>query len=215
MTDYILFDLDGTLTDPKEGILNCVKYALEAEGIYETDEKKLMSFIGPPLRDSFRDVYGFCETEAERLVEKYRERFSTVGLFENRLYDGADKMLESLKKAGKRMALATSKPRVYAERIAEKYGILQYFDVITPTELDGSYDYKHEVISYILEKLGNPSRDSVIMVGDRAQDVIGAKKCGIRCVGVSFGYAEPGELEAAGADYICNTMEELSRLLCQ
>lgn len=215
MTNYILFDLDGTLTDPKEGILNCVKYALESVGVYEKDEERLMKFIGPPLRDSFRDIYGFDETEAEMLVKKYRERFSTVGLFENRLYDGVCEMLAGLKKVGKKMGLATSKPRVYAERIAEKYGILRYFDAITPTELDGRYDYKHEVISYILEKFENPAKDSVIMVGDRAQDVIGAKKCGIRCVGVSFGYAEPGELEAAGADYICNTMQELSGLLFQ
>ena len=213
MTDIILFDLDGTLTDPKEGIITCVKYALASVGIDERDETRLMSFIGPPLRDSFRDMYGFDEERAAQLVEKYRERFSVRGLFENRLYDGAAEMLAALKDAGKRMALATSKPRVFAERIAERYGILKYFDVMTPAELDGRYDYKSEVISYTLEKLGNPDKNRVIMVGDRSQDIEGAKACGIRSVGVRFGYAEPGELESAGADYICGTMDELRSLL--
>ena len=120
MTDIVLFDLDGTLTDPKEGIITCVKYALSSVGIDERDETRLMSFIGPPLRDSFRDLYGFDEERAAQLVEKYRERFSVKGLFENRLYDGAAEMLAALKDAGKRMALATSKPRVFAERIAER-----------------------------------------------------------------------------------------------
>lgn len=213
MTDYILFDLDGTLTDPKEGIIACVKYALESVGIEEKNEQKLMSFIGPPLRDSFRDLYGFDDRTAARLVEKYRERFSSIGLFENRLYDGAAEMLKRLKTAGKIMALATSKPRVFAQRIAERYKIADYFDVMTPAELDGRYDRKNEVISYITDKLGSPDRERIVMVGDRRQDIDGAKACGIRSVGVRFGYAEPGELESAGADYICDDMKELCSLL--
>lgn len=213
MTDIILFDLDGTLTDPKEGITNCVKYALASVGIDEQNESKLMRFIGPPLVDSFMDFYGFDEKEANALVAKYRERFKDIGIFENRLYSGAAHMLEELKKQGKTIALATSKPRVFAKRICERYEIAQYFDIISGAELDGTNNYKHQVISVILDALGNPDKDRVIMVGDRHQDIDGAKTCGIKSVGVRFGYAEKGELESAGADKIVDTMDELSEYL--
>lgn len=213
MTDIILFDLDGTLTDPKEGITNCVKYALASVGITETDEQTLMRFIGPPLVDSFMEFYGFSRSEALKLVAKYRERFAVTGIFENRLYDGVREMLRELKASGFTIALATSKPRVFAKRICEKYEIAEFFDIISGSELDGTNDYKNQVIEAILAELNYPDRSRVVMVGDRRQDIDGAKQCGIRSIGVRFGYAEPGELEAAGADYIAEDISELQSML--
>lgn len=213
MTDIILFDLDGTLTDPQEGITNCVKYALESVGVSETDYSRLLKFIGPPLVDSFMDLYGFGREDALVLVEKYRERFSVQGIFENKLYPGVPRMLAELKSAGKVIALATSKPRVFADRIAEHYNIAKYFDILSGSELNGTNNYKHEVINSILERLNNPDKSRIVMVGDRRQDVDGAKKCGIASIGVRFGYAEQGELESAGADFIVDDIMSLTELL--
>lgn len=211
---YIFFDLDGTLTDPQEGITNCVKYALESFGIYEADYSMLLRFIGPPLVDSFHDFYGFDEEKALRAVEKYRERFSSVGLFENKVYDGIYDMLRKLVDSGHVLVLATSKPKVYADRIMARYRLRPYFRLICGSELDGTRNNKDEVIEYAIEKLKCP-RERIIMVGDRRHDIAGAKKCGIASCGVRFGYAEPGEIEAAGADFIADNTEELLSVLMQ
>lgn len=214
MKKYILFDLDGTLTDPKEGITKCVQYALEYFGIYEPDLEKLVKFIGPPLDVSFSEYYGMSEADASIAVDKYRERFSSIGIFENGLYEGIIDMLKALKKSGRCLALATSKPDVFAVRIVEKYGIAPYLDVLAGGKIGGSCN-KDDVIAEALDMLGVTDNDKqeVIMVGDRKHDIIGAKKCGIESVGVRFGYAEEGELETAGADYIVSTVEELEKLL--
>ena len=209
---YIFFDLDGTLTDPQEGITNCVRYALEHFGIHETDYSKLMNFIGPPLVYSFSEYYGFDEKKSLEAVEKYRERFSTVGLFENKVYDGVYDMLQKLSDSGHILVLATSKPKVFADRIMAKYRLRPYFKLICGSELDGTRNDKNEVIEYAIEKLGCP-RESVIMVGDRKHDIIGAKKCSVASCGVRFGYAEEGELEEAGADIIAENIEELTDIL--
>lgn len=211
---YIFFDLDGTLTDPQEGITNCVKYALESFGITETDHSKLMRFIGPPLVYSFCEYYGFDEEKSLRAVEKYRERFSSVGLFENRVYDGIYDVLQTLTDSGHVLVLATSKPKVFADRIMAKYRLRPYFKLICGSELDGTRNDKNEVIEYALSELGCP-RDRVIMVGDRKHDIIGAKKCGVASCGVRFGYAEEGELEKAGADFIAGDMEDMLNILMQ
>lgn len=211
---YIFFDLDGTLTDPQEGITNCVKYALESFGITETDDSKLMRFIGPPLVYSFREYYGFDEEKSLRAVEKYRERFSSVGLFENRVYDGIYDVLQTLTDSAHVLVLATSKPKVFADRIMAKYRLRPYFKLICGSELDGTRNDKDEVIEYALSELGCP-RGKVIMVGDRKHDIIGAKKCGIASCGVRFGYAEEGELEKAGADFIAEDMEDMLNILMQ
>ena len=205
---YIFFDLDGTLTDPQEGITNCVKYALEYYGIHETDYAKLMRFIGPPLVYSFSEYYGFDEKKSLEAVEKYRERFSTIGLFENKVYDGVYGMLQKLTDSGHVLVLATSKPKVFADRIMAKYRLRPYFKLICGSELDGTRNDKNEVIEYAIEKLGCP-RESVIMVGDRKHDIIGAKQCSVASCGVRFGYAEEGELEEAGADLVVHNVEEL------
>lgn len=210
MYELILFDLDGTITDPKEGITNCVKYALEFFGITETDEKKLLKFIGPPLVDSFMELYGFSQDKANLAVEKYRERFSKVGLFENSVLDGAQELLSYLKDSGKRVALATSKPYVFARRITQKYSLDKYFDIQVGAELDGTRNYKDEVISEVLKQASQKDLTKVVMIGDRKQDIIGAKKCGIASIGVKCGYAEENELEDAGADYI---FENLAKTL--
>ncbi|MGM9936979.1 MAG: HAD-IA family hydrolase [Candidatus Ornithomonoglobus sp.] len=209
---YVFFDLDGTLTDPQEGIINCVKYALESFGIYETDHSKLMRFIGPPLVDSFCEYYGFDEEKSLKAVAKYRERFADVGIFENKVYDGIYDMLQRLTDSGRVLVLATSKPKVYADRIMAKYRLRPYFKLISGSELDGTRNNKNEVIEYAIERLNCP-RQSVIMVGDRKYDMIGAKQCGIASCGVRFGYAESGELEAAGADFIADNIAELTDII--
>lgn len=211
---YIFFDLDGTLTDPQEGITNCVKYALENFGIYETDYAKLMRFIGPPLVYSFSEYYGFDEKKSLEAVEKYRERFSAVGLFENKVYDGIYDALQKLVHSGHILVLATSKPKVFADRIMAKYRLRPYFKLVCGSELDGTRNDKNEVIEYAIQTIDCP-RDKVIMVGDRKHDIIGAKKCGIISCGVRFGYAEEGELEAAGADFIADTIPEMTDILMQ
>ena len=211
---YIFFDLDGTLTDPGEGIVNCVRYALESFGMHETDDAKLTRFIGPPLIQSFRDYYGFDEEQAALAVAKYRERFSTVGLFENHVYDGIYDVLKTLIEGGHTLVLATSKPKVFADRIMEKYGLAPYFTLMCGSELDGTRVNKKEVIDYAIELLACP-RDGVIMVGDRKHDILGAAQCGVASCGVRYGYAEAGELEAAGADFIVDAPSELVPVLMQ
>lgn len=213
---YLLFDLDGTLTDPKIGITTCAQYALRHFGIEEPDIDKLEGFIGPPLADSFREFYGFDEKQVKEAIQVYRERFSTVGLYENEIYPGIPEMLARLKKAGKKLAVASSKATVYVVKILQHFGIEQYFDVIVGSELDGRRCQKEEVIEEALRQLCHNDKtenDKVVMIGDRKFDIQGAKEFGLISVGVSFGYALPGELEQAGADYIVDTVEELGELL--
>lgn len=213
MNSYLLFDLDGTLTNPKEGITKCVQYALRAFGIEEPDLDRLTPFIGPPLRQSFIDFYQFSEDQAITAVEKYRERFSTTGLFENVLYLGIPTMLQALQKQGKILAVASSKPTVFVRQILEHFQLAQYFQVIEGSNLDGSRVEKKEVIFTVLQQLGNPPIQQVIMVGDRIYDVRGAAELGIACVGVRFGFAAPGELENSGAIYLADTVSDLQQYL--
>ena len=213
MFDLILFDLDGTLTDPKEGITNCVKYALKHFDIEENDEATLLKFIGPPLYDSFREIYGFSHDDANTCVEKYRERYSVTGLFENAVLDGAVEILKSLKEAGKTISLATSKPTVFAEKIVEKYGLLKYLDYVIGADLNGGINYKDEVINEVLKTAKPEDLSKVVIIGDRLHDVLGAKKCGIASIGVKCGYAEVNELEDAGADFIFENLYEVKDFL--
>lgn len=235
MFQYILFDLDGTLTDPKVGITKSVQYALQALGIEEPDLDKLEPFIGPPLKDSFMEFYGFHHEQTEIAVEKYRERFVVTGIFENEIYAGIAQMLANLHCAGKKLAIASSKPTVLVERILEHFAIQAYFDVVVGSEMDGTRSRKEEVVEEALHRLVpqifvNPSersaeesssqqinkkalRKSIAMVGDRKFDIEGAKAFGLTGIGVAFGYAQEGELEQAGADYIVETVAELERLL--
>ncbi len=214
MYQYLLFDLDGTLTDPYEGITKCFQVALSAFGVEESQEN-LKKVIGPPLIDAFMEFYGFSREQGELAVAKYRERFSRVGLFENQVYEGIPETLEALQKTGKTLCLATAKPEVFAKRILEKFELDKYFPVVVGAELDGTRNYKHEVIAEVLRKLGNPPSKEVLMIGDRKQDVEGAKACGIDVLGLRFGYAEPGELESAGCQVYAETVEEMKKYLLE
>ena len=213
MITYLLFDLDGTLTNPQEGITKCVQHALRAFGIEEPDLEKLIPFIGPPLIQSFMEFYNMSEEDARKAVAVYRERFSTVGLFENFPYPGIADMLAELKAQGKILAVASSKPTVYVRRILEKFELAPYFDVIEGSNLDGTRVDKKEVIAEVLSQLDNPSADDLLMIGDRKFDVIGARETGFGCVGVRFGFAAPDELEQSGAVYIADTVQDLHRYL--
>lgn len=214
MKKILLFDLDGTLTDPKEGITKCVQYALKHFGI-ESETEELMCFIGPPLVDSFKEFYKMSEDDALVAVEKYRERFRNIGIFENGVYVGISHMLSKCKDMGYIIGLATSKPEEFAIRILEKYELAKYFDEITGSTMDGSRNNKTDVIREAFARMNitECNLDEVLMIGDREHDIIGAKNCGIESVGVNFGYALDGELQAAGADYIVDSVNELEDLL--
>lgn len=220
MNDYILFDLDGTLTDPKVGITTCVQYALASFGIEEPDLDKLVPFIGPPLKDSFMEFYDFDEAKAEAAVEKYRERFKDTGIFENQIYDGIPEMIRKLKGNRKKLAVASSKPTVFVERILEHFDIRRYFDVVVGSELDGRRTDKAEVVAEALRLLygENPEdiqqkKQNTLMVGDRKFDVKGAKDEGIVSVAVTYGYGPMDELKIAKPDYIVRSVAELEKLL--
>lgn len=216
MKNYLLFDLDGTLTDPKVGICTCVQYALKSFGIEEPDLDKLEPFIGPPLKDSFMQFYGMTEEQAEDAVAKYRERFQDVGLFENELYIGIPRMLADLKSVGVKLAVASSKPTVYVKRILEHFDIAKYFDAVVGSELDGTRVNKDEVVREALHQLfGQQPVDKgrVYMIGDRHFDVEGAHALGIESVGVSYGYGSMEELKAAKSEYIVRSVDELHKFL--
>jgi len=212
MKNIILFDLDGTLTDPGMGITNSVMYALRKYGIEEKREA-LYRFIGPPLKLSFMKYYSFSEERSEEAVVFYREYFKDKGIFENTVYPDIDDMLSQLKERGKSLILATSKPHIFAKRILEHFDLMKYFDLVSGSELNGDRVDKSEVISYALDNISLPSRDSCVMVGDREHDIIGARKNGIMSVGVLYGYGDRNELEASRADRIVGSVAELKSLL--
>lgn len=211
MIKYILFDLDGTLTNPKEGITKCVQHALRHFGI-ERECDELVEFIGPPLKEQFMKYASLSEKDGETAVKVYRERFAPIGLFENEIYDGIIPMLESLKKQGKIMAIATSKPSIFAEKIADKYGIAPYIEYLSGSELDGRNTDKALVIENAMKALG-AHKDNTVMVGDREHDCKGAQKNGIKCIGVTYGYARDGELEESGALALADSPKALLEIL--
>ena len=215
MKKYILFDLDGTLTDSAAGIINCVKYALQQLNMPVPDNSTLMKFLGPPLTDSFVNFCAMSPDKAQMAVEKYRDRFSTVGMYENKVYPGIEQMLTELKKAGKTLAIATSKPYVYATKIMDKYGLTKYFDVIAGSELDGTRSKKEEVIAYALNCLNLSQEDKplCLMVGDRCYDAMGAQQAGLDFVAVGYGYAAEGELEQVKCAYLVENVEKLQKVL--
>ncbi|MBQ3562088.1 MAG: HAD family hydrolase [Clostridia bacterium] len=211
--DTILFDLDGTLTDPAEGITNSVIYALKKLGITPPDKKELLKFIGPPLDESFEKYFGLSKTEAVNAVSIYREYFAPKGLFENNIFDGVYEMLGELKKSGKQIVLATSKPIVFADKILKHFNLYDFFDLTVGSNLDGSLTDKAEVIKTALEKLNIANKENIVMVGDRLHDIIGGKKNGLFTVGVTFGYGNEDELKNAGADKIVHNVNALREFL--
>lgn len=209
MYKYILFDLDGTLTDPREGITKSVQYALSHMGIEEPDLKKLEPFIGPPLIDSFMEYYGFSLEDARRATDYYRENFTTKGIFQNELFEGVPEMLQSLKENGKTVAIASSKPEPFVEQILEHFGIIQYFDYVCGSTLNETRTKKEEVIEELLQRmnLSQEEKKQMLMVGDRKFDVEGAAYFGMPCLGLSLGFAAEGELEAAGAAAVVDSIK--------
>jgi phosphoglycolate phosphatase len=209
----VLFDLDGTLTDPKLGITRSIQYALRKRGIAPPTADELEPFIGPPLAQSFRERLGFDESEARRAVDDYREYFSQAGLYENEVYDGIPELLRELRASELRVGLATSKPMVFAERILEHFDLAKHFDLVVGSHLDGTHVEKAEIVATALAGVSGIPPERVVMVGDRMHDVHGARANGIDAIAVTWGYGSKDELEAAAPTSLAQSVVELRRLL--
>lgn len=211
MYQAILFDLDGTLTASGEGITKSVQYAMRKMGIIEEDLKKLEVFVGPPLMEQFMKYCTFTQEQAEEAVRYYRERYRETGIFENRPYEGICSLLEKLKKQGYLLAVASSKPTYFVEQILEHFQMRQYFHQVVGSELDGTRTNKAEVIEEALRRLEmSERRQDVVMVGDKEHDAYGARKAGLDCICVLYGYGTLEELTAAAPMKIVKTVQELS-----
>ncbi len=210
---YLLFDLDGTITESAEGIINSVYYALTKAGMKVEDKNELYKFIGPPFHVSLSEYFNFNEEQVQETMGYYRERFSTIGIYENKLYDGIDTLLKELHENGKTIVLATSKPEIFAKRILDYFNITQYFTFVAGSNLDYTRAKKAEVIEYAMQSAGITDKDETIMIGDRLHDIEGAKAHGIKCIGVSYGYGSHEELEKYGADFVADTMDDIRRIV--
>lgn len=209
----ILFDLDGTLTDPKIGITRSVQYALGKMGIVEPDLDKLDPFIGPPLQESFTQLYSFDEEQTRLAIEYYRERFTDKGIYENELYQGITELLTQLKEEHKTLVVATSKPTVFAESILRYFNIDKFFDLVVGSHLDGTRTAKTEIIQYVLDQYRDCDKRQFIMIGDRKHDIIGAIHTGICSIGVTYGYGSVEEIKAMKPTYIVNDVRSLAGTL--
>ena len=206
-----LFDLDGTLTDSAPGITHSVRYAMEQMGKPLAPDRDLRCFIGPPLLYSFENYLGLSPEDSQRAVDLYRVCYRAGAMLECGVYDGVRETLAELNRRGIVCVLATCKPHEFACRIVEHFDLAKYLAFISGPEMDGTRNEKHEVIAYAMEKLGIPSPDSVLMVGDRRDDVVGAERCNMACIGVEWGFGTREELEAAGAMQVISKPEELLR----
>lgn len=211
----ILFDLDGTLSDPKEGITKSVQYALDKMEIAESDLDKLERFIGPPLQVSFTEYYHFNEEETQKAIQFYRERFKEKGMYENMLYPDTRGLLQSLQEQGFILAVATSKPTVFAEQILEYFQIGKYFEMIVGSNLDGTRSAKAEIIQYIIDKYPKYTLEEFIMIGDRKHDLIGANKTGIDSIGVTYGYGSLEELNDEKPTFIADSLKQENMMLME
>ena len=209
-----IFDLDGTITDSGPGIMNAIRYAVKKRGLPDVPEEVLRSFIGPPLKEQFRSVFGLSDDEGTIMVATYREYYGEKGIFENRVYDGVPEVFQKLQEAGVRILMATSKPEKYAKQIAEHFGFDKYFYFIGGACMDRRRTDKHDVIEYVIDSC-KVCRENTVMIGDRRHDMIGASKAGIRSIGVLYGYGSREELERAGADMIAVTPDDISKLILQ
>lgn len=208
----ILFDLDGTLSDPKIGITKSVQYALKKMGIVENDIDNLECFIGPPLHESFMEYYGMDRDHALKAVEFYRERFKQKGMFENELFPDIPSLLRVLKKQYT-LVVATSKPTIFSEQILKYFQIDQYFDRVVGSNLDGTRTSKAEIVQYILNMFKEEQRSDFIMIGDRKYDMIGANQCGIDSIGVTYGYGSSEELRGCHPTYLVESVQEIRDIL--
>lgn len=207
--DYYLFDFDGTLCDTTEGIFNSVIYSLHCFGIEEDDREKLRFFVGPPLFESYKTLYGVSDDEAKYLIEKYRERYRVKAAEESSLYNGITEMLQKLKAKGKKIAIASSKPEIFVKEISNYHNISQYYDFISAEQLNKNHSSKEELINTCLDFFGNPTKESVLMVGDRFYDIDGAKAVGVDSAGAIYGFGTEEELRNAGATYILSSPDDV------
>ncbi|WP_454190965.1 HAD family hydrolase [Paenibacillus sp. Marseille-Q7038] len=209
----ILFDLDGTLTDPKIGITKSVSYALDKMGITVESLDELEIFIGPPLAVSFQDFYGFDEAKTNTAIEYYREYFKVTGLYENEVYTGIKELLELLTKdTSNRLFVATSKPQVFAQQIIDHFELSSYFEYVCGSELNGTRSAKAEIIGYLLENF-NLNPGETVMMGDRKHDIIGAQHHGIASIAVGYGFGSREELIDIQPTYLVQSIQELAKLL--
>lgn len=211
---HVFFDLDGTLTDPAEGITNAIIYARKKQGLACEDNRAYYKFIGPPMPQSFCDQWGMTAEEAALTLANFREYYSKTGLFENRVYPGIPELLKRLKGDGVKLYVATTKPTVFARPILEKFGLAQYFDVISGCELNGERGLKYQVIEYARDTAG-VDMSRAVMVGDRLHDAEGARICGIDCIGAGYGYGGREELTTAGCIAVADSVQDLSVLLTE
>lgn len=210
---YLLLDLDGTITDPGVGITGAVEYALCKFGITIEERSTLYPFIGPPLIDSFMKYYGFTEEEARQAVIYYREYYTDKGIFENQVYEGMEQLLKVWKGRGLTLILATSKPELFAKQILKHFELDRYFTVVAGATMDETRIRKQDVIAYALEQLPSIEKRQAVMIGDREHDILGAKCNDLDSIGVLFGYGSQEELESAGAGKIARTVKELQEII--
>lgn len=210
---YLFFDLDGTITESKAGIVNGAKFAMQECGVAIPDESKLDALIGPPLRQGLMDVFGVDATIAEKAAEIYRGYYFEKGMFENALYAGVAALLPRLRARGYFMGVATSKLEGQAVKVLEHFKLAQHFDIICGRGDNDERDTKAEVIAYALERAGAPRLEECVMIGDRLYDINGANSCGLESIGVLYGYGSRAELEGAGATWIAASVEELGEIL--
>lgn len=212
MMNTVLFDLDGTLTDPGEGITNAVRYALKKFSIDVSDRASLYKFIGPPLRTSFCEYYGFTKEQSEEAVKFYREYYNDIGLLENRVYDGIVDLLIRLRENGFKLLVATSKPEECAVRILEHFQLLNLFDHVYGATMDATRSEKKDVVRFALEDSGVNDPKCAIMVGDRMHDIIGARENGLDTIAVTFGYGSEEEFKQYDAKYIAKSPEDVLQI---
>lgn len=210
---HILFDLDGTITDSKEGIFNSILYSLKKMGIKDHRKDEFTTFIGPPLLYTFKKRYKLSDQDAQKAVRFYREYFSEKGILENRLYDGIEDLLHSLKDADKKLYIATAKPHIFAVRILEHFKLTPYFSYILGANLDGSRSGKKELIESVLNTIKGYHGSDTVMIGDRNYDIEGARQSGIHSIGVLWGYGNKTELTRASPDLLAESVPDLRKLL--
>lgn len=212
--DTILFDMDGTLTDPKEGITKCVQYALEKLGRTAPPADELVWFIGPPLRESFASILQTSDHSLiEQAVDAYRERYADTGIYECFLYPGIKNLLAELHKLNYRVILATSKASVYAQQLLKHFSIDHFFNLVVGSNLDGSLCDKSDIIAHIFNRLPDLNKKRTVMIGDRIYDIKGAQDNGIDVIGVTYGYGSLIEIREAGPSYIAESAKVLDNII--
>ena len=207
--DFYLFDFDGTLCDTTEGIFNSIIYSLDCYGIKENDLKKLEFFVGPPLFESYKTIYNVSDEDALWLIEKYRERYRVKAAEESLIYDGVADMLKKLNNKGKKIAVASSKPKKFVDEISQYHDIYKYYDFVSAEDFKNNHSSKEELINACLDYFGNPDKSRVLMIGDRFYDIDGAKAVGIDSAGAVYGFGTEEELKNAGATHILYKVTDL------